>query len=141
MGNLRSRFGGAKCGAQRSVVVVLFILFIPLARARAADTLYITAPTNGAHVDGSLVRIQFELMPGVSANGIPEFQVQLDRQRPVLTSGSEYILNWLSPGWHTVTVWLVDANRTPIFGAQSQVRFFVRPFPVNERGVFTPQPL
>jgi hypothetical protein len=106
----------------------LFILFTALARAQTTRALYITSPANGAQVDGSLVRIQYELMPGISVNGIPQFRVQLDRQRPVLTSDREYILNWLSPGWHTVTVSLLDANGTPIYGAQDRVQFNVEPY-------------
>jgi len=72
-----------------------------------------------------MVTIQFELSEGVSANGIPAFRVQLDQQSPVLLSDTEYNLYWLSPGWHTVTVSLVDANGTPMFGAQNQVQFEV----------------
>ena len=128
MDNLRSRLGGPRCGPQRFIIVILFILLTALARAQTTRALYITSPANGAQGDGSLVRIQFELMPGVSVNGIPEFRVQLDRQPPVLTSDTKYILNWLSPGWHTVTVWLVDANGIPIFGAQDQVQFNVEPY-------------
>jgi hypothetical protein len=113
---------------QRFIVFILFILFTALAWAQTTRALYITSPANGAQVDGSLVRVQFELTPGISINGIPQFRVQLDRQPPVLTSDTEYILSWLSPGWHTVTVWLVDANGTPIFGAQDRVQFNVEPY-------------
>jgi hypothetical protein len=123
MWNLRSRLGGPGCGPQRFIVLILFILFIALPRAHGA--LHITSPASGANVDGSSVRIEFELTPGVSANGIPEFRIQLDRQSPVLTSDTECFLNWVSPGWHTLIVWLVDANGTPIFGEQNQVQFFV----------------
>ena len=125
MGKLRSRFGRSRCGPRQFIVVILFILVIPLARAQSSGALYISSPASGAQVDGSSVKIHFELMPGVSANGIPEFRVRLDRQSPVLTSDNEYILKWLSPGLHTVTVWLVDANGTPIFGARDQVQFYV----------------
>lgn len=72
-----------------------------------------------------MVTVHFEMTSGVSANGIPTFRVQLNRQSPVLISDTEYDLYWLSPGWHTVAVSLVDANGTPIFGAQSQVQFEV----------------
>ena len=107
----------------RFMVFILFAVFV--AQAQTTGALYITSPAGGSRVDGSLVKIQFGLMPGVSAAGIPEFQVQLDGQSPVLTSDTEFILNRLSPGWHTVTVWLVDANGTAIFGAQNQVQFYV----------------
>jgi hypothetical protein len=121
---------------QRFMVFIAFTLFTGLAQAQTTGAVYITAPANGARVDGSLVRVQFGLMPGVSAAGIPEFRVQLDGQTPLLISDTDYTLNWLSPGWHTLTVWLVDANGTPIFGAQNQVQFYVR----NESEL-TPRPI
>jgi len=108
---------------QRFIVLILLIMSITLARAQTTSALYITTPANGARVDGGSVTIQFGLMPGISANGIPAFRVQLDRQTPVLIRDTEYILNWLSPGWHTLTVWLVDANGTPIFSVLNQVQF------------------
>jgi hypothetical protein len=120
----RSRRSGA--GLKPShIVLAPFILFIPLAQAQTTGALYITSPANGTRLDGRLVRIEFQLTPGTSANGIPEFRLQLDRQGWVLISDTEYILYWLSPGWHTVTVSLVDANGTPIFGARNQVQFEV----------------
>ena len=133
MENLRTKLGRLRCGPQRLTVVVLFMLLTALARAQTTGALYITSPANGAQVEGRFVSIQFELMPNavggrISANGIPEFRVQLDRQAPVPTSDTEYILQWLSPGWHTVSVWLVDANGVPIHGAKDQVRFNVEPY-------------
>lgn len=127
MGNLRSKLEGPRCGPGRFIIVILFIL-TALAQAQTTGALYITSPAKGAQVEGRLVTIQYELMPGISVNGMPKFRVQLDRQPPVLTSDRECILNWLSPGWHTVTVWLLDANDTPIYGAQDQVQFNVEPY-------------
>lgn len=111
---------------RRFTVVILFVLWISLARADTTGALYIISPANGTQVDGRLVTIKFGLAPGVSPAGIPTFRVRLDRQSPVLITDTEYILNWLSPGWHTVTITLVDANGTPVFGAQNQVQFEVR---------------
>ncbi|HVP52989.1 MAG TPA: hypothetical protein VMT05_12805 [Terriglobales bacterium] len=128
MENRRSKLRGPGCGPQRLIIVILFILCTALARAQTTRALHITSPANGAQVEGRLVMVQFELMPGISVNGIPKFRLQLDRQPPVLTSDNEYILNWLSPGWHTVTVWLLDANGTPIYGVQDQVQFNVEPY-------------
>jgi hypothetical protein len=108
-----------------AILLAVFILPVSLAQAQTTAALYVTSPGNGTQVNGRFVSIQFELLPGVSANGIPEFRVQLDRQSPMLVSDTEYVLYWLSPGWHTVTVSLVDANGTPIFGAQNQVQFEV----------------
>jgi len=107
------------------ILLAVFILFATVAQAQTTAALYVTSPANNARVDGRFVSIQFQLSAGVSANGIPEFLVQLDGQTPVLISDTEYPLYWLSPGWHTVTVTLVDANGTPIFGAQNQVQFEV----------------
>jgi hypothetical protein len=120
----RSRRNGVSLNPS-PIVLVPFLLLSSLAQTQTTGALFITSPANGTRVDGRLVRVQFELTPGISANGIPEFRVQLDRQSPALISDTEYILYWLSPGWHTVTVSLVDANGTPIFGARNQVQFEV----------------
>ena len=112
---------------QRFMFLIPFMLIISLAQAQTTGALYITSPANGVRVDGILVKVQFGLDPGVSVTGIPEFWVELDRECPVRTTNTEYILYWLSPGWHTVRVWLVDATGTRIFGAQSQVQFEVGP--------------
>ena len=95
------------------------------AQAQTTGALYILSPANGQKIDTGFVRVQFGVVPGVSANGIPEFKVQLDRENPVLTSDTECVFNWLAPGWHNVTVSLVDANGTLIYGAQNQVQFYV----------------
>lgn len=108
-----------------AIVLAVFIFFISLAQAQITGALHVTSPVDGRRLDGRMVTIQFEISPGISANGIPAFRVQLDQQSPVLISNTEYDLHWLSPGWHTVTVSLVDANGTPIFGAQTQVQFEV----------------
>ena len=107
------------------LLLVVFLLSIPIAQAQITAALYVTAPANSARVDGSFVTVQFRLTAGISANGIPEFRVQLDREDPALISDTEYVIYGLSPGWHTVTVTLVDANGTPIFGARNQVQFEV----------------
>lgn len=120
----RSRRGGINL-SPAAIVLVVFIFFISLAQAQTRGALQITSPANGTHVEGRMVMIQFELSSGVSANGIPAFRVQLDRQSPVLITDTEYVLYWLSPGWHTWAVSLVDANGTPIFNAHDQVQFEV----------------
>ena len=111
---------------QRVIFLSVFILFVGVVQAQTTGALYINSPVNGARVDGSFVRVQFGLTPGVSAAGIPAFRVQVDRQSPMLITDTECILNWLSPGWHTVSIALVDANGIGIFGAQNQVQFYVR---------------
>ena len=109
-----------------SVVLILIGAYVPrAAQAQTTGALYIVSPQDGQKVDTSFVRVQFGLSPGISANGIPAFKVQLDKGNPVLTSDTEYIFNSVAPGWHNVTVSLVDANGTDIFGARAQVQFYV----------------
>ena len=108
-----------------AIVLAVLASFISLAQAQTTGALHVSSPANGTRVDGRMVIVQFDLAPGISANGIPTFRVQLDRQSPTLTTDTECILYWISPGWHTVTISLVDANGTPIFGAQNQVQFEV----------------
>ena len=108
-----------------AIVLAVLVSFISLAQAQTTGALHVSSPANGTRVDGRMVIVQFELSPGISANGIPTFRVQLDRQSPTLITDTECILYWVSPGWHTVTISLVDANGTPIFGAQNQVQFEV----------------
>ena len=106
--------------------MLLGSLVVPgLAQSQTTGALYILLPANGQRIDTRFVRVQFELVRGVSANGIPKFKVQLDKENPVVTSDTEYFFYWLTPGWHSVSVSLVDANGTPIFGAQNQVQFYV----------------
>jgi hypothetical protein len=109
-----------------AALILSGLLLVPgLGQAQTTGALYILSPANGQTIDTRFVRLQFELVPGVSANGIPEFKVQLDKENPVLTSDTEYFFYWLTPGWHSVSVSLVDANGTPIFGVQNQVQFYV----------------
>ena len=108
-----------------TLVLLGLLLVSGLAQAQTTAALYILSPADGQKIDTSFVRVQFELAPGVSANGIPEFKVQLDKEDPVLISDTECFFYWLTPGLHSVTVWLVDANGTPIYGVRTQVQFYV----------------
>ena len=108
-----------------SFALFCWLLSVPaLAQAPRSGALYIVSPVNEQKIDTSFVRVQFELVPGVSGNGIPRFRVQVDKETPVLTSDTEYNFFWLAPGWHSITVSLVDANGTPIYGVQDQVQFY-----------------
>jgi hypothetical protein len=108
-----------------AIILAGCINLISPAQAQITGALSVSSPANDTRVDGRMVTIQFEVASGISANGIPAFRVQLDRQSPVLITDTEYDLFCLSPGWHTVTINLVDANGTPMFGAQTQVQFEV----------------
>jgi hypothetical protein len=92
----------------------------------ASSVLRITAPRQGERLRQNFVNIQFELTNGgASAAGVPNFQLKLDSQDPVTTNSTNYTFTGLTPGPHTVTVQLVDANGTPIAGARSEVPFVV----------------
>jgi hypothetical protein len=55
----------------------------------------------------------------------PNFVVQLDNRDPVTTTSTSVDFTGLTPGPHTVTVQLVDANNTPIAGSQTLVHFTI----------------
>ncbi len=56
------------------------------------------------------------------------FKLQLDGQDVGRTTDTAYTFTGLRLGMHTVTVLLVDANGTPVLGAQDQVQFWVTTF-------------
>ncbi len=86
----------------------------------------ILKPNNGEKLKQNFVTISFSLSnPSASAAGTPNFQLRLDAQDPVTTTSTDYSFNGLTPGAHTVTVQLVDANGTPVQGGQATVQFTV----------------
>jgi hypothetical protein len=88
--------------------------------------LSILKPAAGEKLRQNSVTVTYALAnPGASAAGSPNFQVRLDSQDPVTTTATEYSFTGLTPGSHTVTVQLVDANGTPVQGAQAVVQFTV----------------
>jgi hypothetical protein len=90
------------------------------------NVLRITSPKGGERLRQNFANIQYELINGgASAAGVPNFAVKLDSQDPVTTNSTNYIFSGLTPGAHTVTVQLVDANGTPVAGARSEVQFVV----------------
>jgi hypothetical protein len=94
--------------------------------AAQGNVLRITSPRAGERVRQAFINVQFELTnSGASAAGMPNFQVKLDSQDPVSTNSTSHTFSGLSPGPHTVTVQLVDANGTPVAGARSEVQFVV----------------
>ena len=101
----------------------------PSASAPAATSrgsLTVLEPAAGAKTRETAVTVKYALTnPGATAAGSPNFQIRLDSQDPVTTTATEYSFTGLTPGPHTVTVQLVDANGTPIAGAQAVVQFTV----------------
>jgi len=97
------------------------------AQAPAANAaLNILKPRAGDKVRENSIVVTYALAnPGASAAGSPNYQVRLDSQDAVTTTATEYSFTGLQPGAHTVTVQLVDANGTPVSGAQASVQFSV----------------
>jgi len=84
------------------------------------------SPKNGDKINSDRVTIRYVLAREVSVEEIPIFNLLLDDEDPVQTNDSEYTFG-VMPGGHTVIVQVVDANGTPIMGAQDQVQFTVSP--------------
>lgn len=94
--------------------------------ASPQNALSILKPGAGEKLRHNAVTVTYALTdPGASAAGSPNFQLRLDSQDPVNTTATEYTFTGLTPGPHSVTVRLVDANRTPVQGAQAVVQFSV----------------
>ncbi len=90
------------------------------------NPLSILKPAAGEKLHQNSVTVTYALAnPGASAAGSPNFQLRLDSQDPVTTTSTEYTFTGLVPGAHKITVQLVDANGTPIPGAQAVVEFSV----------------
>jgi hypothetical protein len=94
----------------------------------------ITQPPAGAKLAQTFVSVQYQITnPGVAAASSPNFRVQLDGQDPVMTTSTSQDFTGLTPGQHTVTVQLVDANNTPVPGGGATVKFIiVNPTPQSE---------
>ena len=99
------------------------------APAQASATqapLNILKPRAGEKIRENSVIVSYELAnPGATAAGSPNYRLRLDAQDPVNTTATEYSFTGLQPGAHTIIVQLVDANGTPVSGAQASVQFSV----------------
>lgn len=90
----------------------------------ASSSLRITSPTVGERVGSTQVTVQYEITNrGADAASSPTYQVQLDGRDPAETMDNSYTFNGLTPGKHSITVQLVDANHNPIGGSQAVVHF------------------
>lgn len=93
----------------------------------ASSAVRIVSPQAGEKIHDNFVDVRFEVTnPGVSAN-TPTFRVQLDHGDPIQTTSTDQSFNGLTPGTHTVSVELVDANGTPINGSHTQIQFIMTP--------------
>ena len=93
----------------------------------AAETslVHILSPVPNQQLSTSYVDVNYELVNRGVDGGSPNFQIQLDARDPVNSSDTTYTFIGLTPGKHTLTVQLVDANGTPIAGGRSMVVFLV----------------
>lgn len=113
------------------LLIVILLASVWTAVGQTTAALRILSPKNGDKIDTDMVTVRYVLAAEVSAEETPTFNVLVDDQDPVQTSDSQYTVE-LAPGEHTVIVQVVDANGTPIGGAQDQVHFTVLPPPQNE---------
>jgi hypothetical protein len=94
--------------------------------AAPQQSVSILKPKAGEKLRDNFLTITYALNnPTASASGTPNFQLRLDAQDPVTTTSTEYSFSGLTPGSHSVTVQLVDANGTPVQGGQATVQFTV----------------
>ncbi len=91
--------------------------------AAAQAALRILSPLTGQLLSQNFVTVKYELSSVGVAGGSPNFRIQLDGRDPVITTFSEYTFTGVTPGQHTVTVELVDANNTPVANARAEVQF------------------
>ncbi len=85
----------------------------------------IVAPKPGDKLVNNFVEVRYEAAGQASAQGSPQFRLRLDGRDPVLTTATSQTFTGLTPGNHTITVEMVDANGTPIMGSLSQIQFSV----------------
>ena len=96
----------------------------PTQSAQAAVS--ILKPAAGAKLTQDFVTVSYALTnPAASASGTPNFQVRLDSRDPISTTSTDHTFTGLTPGPHSVTVQLVDANGTPVNGGKAVVNFTV----------------
>ncbi len=114
------------------LVFLVFGLGALAAQQAAAPALQILAPQNGQKISTSFVDVRYELLTPAVASGTPDFLVQLDATDPVHTKDTQHTFTGLTPGPHTVSVEVVDANSTPVSGTRTQVQFNVVSSPANQ---------
>ncbi len=97
--------------------------------AAAPSVVRIISPQQGQKLQQNAISVQYTFEPRQNAINPPRqtFQVQLDNRDPVQTEQAETTFTGLTPGSHTITVQLVDANGVAVDGSRSQVQFSVMP--------------
>jgi len=93
----------------------------------AAGAVQIVAPKPGAKLTTNFVQVQYDIANASSASGSPTFRLRLDARDPVDTTDTSYTFTGLTPGAHSVSITVVDANGTPVTGTQNEIRFTILP--------------
>ena len=93
----------------------------------AAPAVTILEPQSGAKLAQDFVSVRYQLTNPNAVPGTPNYRVQLDNRDSVQTSATEQEFTGLTSGIHNVSVWLVDANGTPINGSHATVQFILVP--------------
>ncbi len=91
----------------------------------------ILTPVASQKLTNNFTTVRFELTNQTASAGTPNFLVQMDGTDPITTSQTQQSFTGLTPGSHTVTVQLVDANGAPVLGGRAAVQFFVAPPPAQ----------
>ncbi len=95
--------------------------------APQSSLIRILTPVASQKLADNFTTVRFELINPAAAAGTPNFLLQMDGNHPVTTSQTQQSFTGLTPGAHTITVQLVDANGTPVPGGRAAVQFFVSP--------------
>ena len=103
-----------------------------------SSLVHILSPVPSQQLNINYVDVNYELVNPGGSGGSPQFQVQLDGRDPVATQDTTCTFTGLTPGQHTITVQLVDANGTPVTGGRSTVVFFVNAGVSQQQGARAP---
>jgi len=111
------------------------------AAAQNPSAVRIVAPQPGEKLQQNAVTVRYEIdRPQVIAASTPTFKVRLDDRDPVSTEQKESTFTGLAPGKHTLTIEVVDANGTPVWGTHTQIQFTVAPPPTPAETTGETQP-
>src|SRR3954466_15828196 len=97
----------------------------PAGPTTPASAVNILAPKPGAKLTTNFVQVQYHIANASSASSSPTFRLRLDARDPVDTTDTTYTFTGLTPGPHSVSITVVDANG--VTGTQSEIRFTVLP--------------
>jgi hypothetical protein len=99
----------------------------PAGPTTSTGAVQIVAPKPGAKLTTNFVQVQYDIANASSASGSPTFRLRLDARDPVDTTDTSYTFTGLTPGAHSVSITVVDANGTPVTGTQNEIRFTILP--------------